>query len=85
MLRSTWTVLLSEGKAVPVLKVGSGGNTVRRLQRSLNAAMQAELAVDGIFGPSTTAAVRRYQGEVGLRRTGVVATDTWALLQAGSL
>jgi peptidoglycan hydrolase-like protein with peptidoglycan-binding domain len=68
-----------------VLKIGSGGNTVRRVQRSLNAAVHAELAVDGIFGPSTTAAVRRYQREVGLRRTGVVATDTWTLLQAGDL
>lgn len=84
MLRSTWTVLLSEG-STPVLKIGSGGGTVRRVQRALNAAVHAELAVDGIFGPSTTAAVRRYQGEVGLRRTGVVAPDTWALLQAGSL
>jgi len=85
MLRSTWTVLLSEGRKTPVLKVGSGGGTVRRVQRALNAAVHAELAVDGIFGPSTTAAVRRYQREVGLRRTGVVASDTWALLQAGSL
>jgi hypothetical protein len=84
MLRSTWTILLSEGPQ-PVLKIGSGGNTVRRVQRSLNAAVHAELAVDGIFGPSTTAAVRRYQREVGLRRTGVVATDTWTLLQVGSL
>jgi hypothetical protein len=84
MLRRTWTTLLSEGRG-PVLKIGSGGNTVRRLQRSLNAAVHAGLAVDGIFGPATTAAVRDYQEAVGLRRTGVVAWDTWAELQSGNL
>jgi hypothetical protein len=84
MLRSTWTILLSEGPQ-PVLKIGSGGGTVRRLQRSLNAAVHADLPVDGIFGQPTTAAVRRYQAEVGLRRTGVVAPDTWAQLQSGNL
>lgn len=84
MYRSTWTMLLSGGRT-PVLKVGSGGNHVRRLQRSLNAAAKAGLPVDGIFGHGTTAAVRRYQGQVGLRRTGVVASDTWARLQAGRL
>jgi hypothetical protein len=85
MLRSTWTYLLSEGARTPVVKIGSGGNPVRRVQRSLNAASNAGLAVDGIFGPSTTRAVRAYQGQVGLRRTGVVAPDTWARLQAGRL
>jgi hypothetical protein len=84
MLRRTWTTLLSEGRG-PVLKIGSGGNTVRRLQRSLNAAVHAELAVDGIFGPATTRAVRAYQREVGVRGTGVVADDTWVQLQFGNL
>jgi hypothetical protein len=85
MLRGTWTYLLSEGARTPVVKIGSGGSPVRRVQRSLNAATHADLAVDGIFGPSTTRAVRAYQGQVGLRRTGVVAPDTWARLQAGRL
>jgi hypothetical protein len=84
MLRSTWTILLSEGPG-PVLKIGSGGNAVRRVQRSLNAAVHADLAVDGIFGPATTAAVRAYQREIGLRRTGVAAADTWIGLQSGIL
>jgi hypothetical protein len=83
MLRGTWTYLLAEGARTPVVKIGSGGNPVRRVQRSLNAASHAALAVDGIFGPSTTAAVRAYQGQMGLPRTGVVASDTWAMLRAG--
>ncbi len=56
------------GHEAPVLKIGSGGNPVRRTQRSLNAAVGAGLAVDGIFGPSTTAATRKYQAAVGLPR-----------------
>ncbi len=84
MPRSTWTMLLSRG-TTPVVKIGSGGNNVRRVQRALNAAVKAGLPVDGVFGPGTTGAVRRYQAEVGLRRTGVVAADTWAKLQAGNL
>ena len=82
--RSTWTMLFSGGRT-PVVKIGSGGNNVRRVQRALNAAMQAGVSVDGVFGPSTTGAVRRYQARVGLRRTGVVASDTWAKLQAGKV
>ncbi len=83
-LRRTWTTLLSEGRG-PVLKVGSGGLAVRRLQRALNAATQAGLVVDGLYGQVTTAAVRGYQRQVGLPPTGVAAPDTWAQLQAGVL
>jgi hypothetical protein len=84
MLRSTWTVLLSEGRT-PVLKIGSGGNPVRRVQRALNAAIHAELAVDGVFGPATTVAMRTYQREVGLPRTGVLDPVTWAFLHDGRI
>jgi hypothetical protein len=82
--RTTWTALLSKG-GTPVLKVGSGGNQVRRVQRALNAAVHAGLEVSGLFDPATTTAVRAYQGERGLPRTGVVADDTWAHLQAGGI
>lgn len=85
LLRSTWTVLLSEARRRPVLKIGSGGSAVRRVQRSLNAAIHAGLTVDGVFGPATTAAVREYQREVGLRRTGVVADTTWERLLGGRI
>jgi hypothetical protein len=84
LARTTWTALLSKG-GTPVLKVGSGGNQVRRVQRALNAAVHAELEVSGIFDAATTAAVRAYQGERGLRQTGVVADDTWEQLQAGGI
>jgi hypothetical protein len=81
---STWTVMLAQGRT-PVLKVGSGGRGVRRLQRTLNAATRSGIPVDGIFGADTTQVVREYQGEVGLPRTGVVDPDTWAKLKSGRL
>lgn len=79
---STWTVLLSEGSS-PVLKFGSAGNAVRRVQRALNAADRAELAVTGVFEAATERAARAYQQRVGLPLTGVVAADTWSALESG--
>src|SRR6476469_9214048 len=55
-----WVSLLAQG-AAPVLKVGSASDAVRRVQRSLNAADRAGLAVTGAFGAPTTAGVRTYQ------------------------
>lgn len=77
-----WTALLSQG-ATPVAKFGSGGNEVRRLQRSLNAAVRARLAVDGIFAGATRTAVREYQQRRAMGRTGVVDDRVWGLLQQG--
>jgi peptidoglycan hydrolase-like protein with peptidoglycan-binding domain len=79
---NTWTVLLAEGTS-PVLKRGSASNAVRRVQRALNAATGAGLNVTGVFGGPTTQAVRGYQGNRHIPRTGVVAADTWAELEAG--
>lgn len=81
---ATWVALLSYGSARPVLKTGSASGAVRRVQRALNAADAAGLAVTGVFDARTTAAVRRYQGDHGLWRTGVVETATWRKLLAGS-
>jgi peptidoglycan hydrolase-like protein with peptidoglycan-binding domain len=80
--RRTWTVLLARG-TTPLLKYGSAGNAVRRLQRSLNAANREGLTVDGVFAGSTRSAVRRYQADRGLARTGVVTTTTWTPLRDG--
>lgn len=44
-----------------VLKVGSRGGGVKQLQRALNAANFKVGAVDGIYGPKTEDAVRRFQ------------------------
>ena len=80
----TWAALLAAGSR-PVLKRGSEGPAVRRLQRSLTAALPGAVTVHGHFGPGTSAAVQRYQRRAGLRVTGVAAGPTWQALGHGLL
>lgn len=67
----------------PVLKEGPNRTwprvTVRSLQYLLNA-HGAKLAVDGVFGPKTEAAVLAYQRARHLTRDGVVGPATWSAL-----
>ncbi len=78
----TWTALLVSGTG-PVVKRGSVGDPVRRVQRALTAALDRKVAASGVFTAGTTGAVRAYQRSRGLPATGVVAPDTWAELRAG--
>jgi peptidoglycan hydrolase-like protein with peptidoglycan-binding domain len=75
-------VLLAEGKNV-LLKRGSVGDPVRRVQRGLTAALDSKVAVTGVVNAGTTRAVMRYQRTTGLPQTGVVDPATWAELEAG--
>ncbi|CAM5432036.1 Peptidoglycan binding-like domain-containing protein OS=Streptomyces microflavus OX=1919 GN=Smic_67410 PE=4 SV=1 [Streptomyces microflavus] len=56
---------------------------MKRLQRSLTAALGTTVGVDGSFGPSTETAVRNYQTGRGLGVDGKVGPATWGALQAG--
>lgn len=56
---------------------------VRKAQRLLNEKFGAGLAVDGIFGPKTHAAVKGYQSANNLQVDGIVGPKTWASLLAG--
>ncbi|WP_255953907.1 peptidoglycan-binding protein [Streptomyces odontomachi] len=78
----TWTALLSHG-STPTLQDGSSGTAVQRLQRALTAALGTTVAIDGLFGPNTTAAVEQYQSAHGLTADGIVGANTWGALQAG--
>jgi peptidoglycan hydrolase-like protein with peptidoglycan-binding domain len=67
----------------PVLRNGSTGDDVRRLQRVL--VMMKSLAfeqIDGVFGPKTESAVRDVQAAEGLTVDGVVGPQTWGALPA---
>lgn len=66
----------SQLPAWPVIRQGSVGQPVRSLQYLLNA-RGAGLAVDGIFGSRTNAAVRNFQGTHGLAVDGIVGPQTW--------
>lgn len=81
--RSDWTALLSRGNSGSVLRLGSTGADVVRVQRALNAALDYELKVTGTYNLATESAVRAYQTRVGITSTGVVASQTWAALVAG--
>lgn len=56
---------------------GSSGDAVRAVQARLG------VAVDGVFGSATEAAVRDFQGDNGLSADGIVGPDTWAALSGG--
>jgi peptidoglycan hydrolase-like protein with peptidoglycan-binding domain len=80
--RRSWMTLLAAGPT-PVVKLGSAGRAVRRVQRSLNAASRPGLTVTGVFDAATDAALRDWQRAVGLDVTGVASADDWAALQSG--
>lgn len=80
--RQSWTALLSAGTK-PVLQEGSSGADVKRLQRSLTAALGRTVGIDGSFGPSTAQAVRDFQSSRSLTVDGIVGSATWTALQAG--
>lgn len=63
-------------QALPVLKRGSHGRSVRRVQRDLH------LRADGVYGRETVRAVRRFQRRHHVRADGIVGPGTWALLRA---
>ncbi|WP_413166768.1 peptidoglycan-binding domain-containing protein [Capilliphycus salinus ALCB114379] len=63
----------------PTLRRGSQGEAVIRLQNRLND-FGFRLVVDGIFGPATEAAVKRYQSNNRLTVDGIVGPQTWSAL-----
>ena len=56
------------------IKLGSKGDTVKKLQQLLS------LTVDGNFGPKTDKAVKEFQTKNNLIADGIVGAKTWAAL-----
>jgi lysozyme len=65
-----------------LLRVGSSGEEVRRVQRALNR-LGARLDVDGVYGKATEAAVRGFQSSHGLGVDGIVGPVTGGTLFTG--
>jgi peptidoglycan L-alanyl-D-glutamate endopeptidase CwlK len=65
----------------PTLRQKARGEAVRALQLALvGAGLLLATAVDGIFGPGTLAAVRKFQQSKGLTVDGIVGAATWEAL-----
>lgn len=69
-------ILLSEDTAMRLLKIGSTGPAVQLLQLALNRAGYGPLDTDGVFGPGTEAALRRFQASRGIPADGVAGNQT---------
>src|SRR6266545_1103557 len=64
-----------------ILRLGSTGEPVKTLQRRLNAAVGAQLTVDGVFGPATQRVLKTFQASVGIQADGEYGPATGAALQ----
>lgn len=65
------------GALVTTVRQGSTGAAVRAVQAQLNKKRRLSLAVDGVFGSGTAAAVRSFQSHAGISADGVVGATTW--------
>ncbi len=83
---ATWTALGGDGPQPPTLAEGTHGPVVEKLQTALNEGRgdfapesNPVLAVDGMFGAHTAAAVKGTQQLGHIQADGVVGLQTWAL------
>jgi peptidoglycan hydrolase-like protein with peptidoglycan-binding domain len=75
----TWDVLSRRPETLPILRRGSKGFDVKFLQERLGM-FGYSIAMDGDFGATTEAAVKRFQQENRLTADGVVGLKTWTVL-----
>jgi N-acetylmuramoyl-L-alanine amidase len=68
-----------------LLKFGSKGNAVVRLQQALNGKGHSAGSVDGIFGPKTKNAVISFQKSNGLKSDGIAGNQTQSKLYAQAI
>ncbi|MGH2839819.1 MAG: peptidoglycan-binding domain-containing protein [Solirubrobacteraceae bacterium] len=78
----TWINVDEADQSEPVLKRGSKGLPVRRLQRRLTAVGFDTGGIDGVFGAKTEKAVTQLQQQAELAVDGIVGPNTWAIVNA---
>jgi peptidoglycan hydrolase-like protein with peptidoglycan-binding domain len=66
----------------PYLKPGSTGPAVLAIQKELRAKRHLSVAADGVWGSTTTAAVKAFQKHAGVLVTGAMNERTWRHLIA---
>ncbi len=80
--RVSWINIDEADQSEPVLRVGSSGLPVRRLQSRMTAVGFDTGGVDGRFSPKTEQAVRQLQQQSSLGIDGIVGPKTWAIVDA---
>jgi peptidoglycan hydrolase-like protein with peptidoglycan-binding domain len=80
--RVTWINIGEADQSNPVLKIGSTGLPVRRLQSRMSAVGFNIGGVDGRFGAVTEAAVKKLQQDYHLNIDGIVGPQTWQVVDA---
>ena len=78
----TWLNIDEADQSEPVLRKGSKGLPVRRLQKRISLAGFDTGGVDGRFGANTERAVRDLQQQFGLEVDGIVGPDTWGVVNS---
>ncbi len=71
--------------ALPVLRKGSKGEAVTRVQKGLQGLGYDTGPPDGAFGPGTEKAVKAFQADRGLTADGIVGERTWSALEQAFL
>lgn len=71
---------VSTSTATSLLKTGSTGTAVTNLQKTLNLYGFSAGAVDGQYGPKTTAAVKAFQQAAGIKVDGIAGPQTLSAL-----
>jgi peptidoglycan hydrolase-like protein with peptidoglycan-binding domain len=80
--RVTWINIDEADQSEPVLRMGSSGLPVRRLQSRMSAVGFEVGGVDGRVGAKTEQAVKQLQQQAELGADGVVGAKTWAIVDA---
>jgi peptidoglycan hydrolase-like protein with peptidoglycan-binding domain len=80
--RVTWINIDEADQSHPVLKAGSTGLPVRRLQSRMSAVGYDTGGVDGRFSGKTEVAVKKLQHDYNLSVDGVVGPKTWQVVDA---
>ena len=76
----TWLNIDEADQSEPVLREGSNGLPVRRLQSRMTAANYDTGGVDGRFGAKTERAVKELQEHAALKIDGIVGPATWEVV-----
>ncbi|OXM61377.1 peptidoglycan-binding domain-containing protein [Amycolatopsis vastitatis] len=80
---ATWNALPAETlQGIPVIREGSSGGAVALLQRCLRRQGYDPGPINGVFGPETTAALKRYQqtGAPEIIVDGICGAQIWPLM-----